>query len=103
MFSSVLVVVGWTCGSCVDSSKRSWRSSFGCCTSSVASVCVFAVFSTVSMAGVDVSSAKMAAAAAWMCLCSCTTSTIAVFFPASHSSTSDFSLSILSLHSSSPD
>ena len=57
IFSSVLVVVGWTCGSCVDSSRRSWRSSSGCCTSSVASVCVFAVSSTVSMAGVDVSSA----------------------------------------------
>ena len=101
MFSSVLVVVGWTCGSCVDFSRRSWRSSSGCCTSSVASVCVFAVSSTVSMSGVDVSSAKMAAAA-WMCLCSCTTSTIAVFFPDSHSSTSDFRLSILSLHSFSP-
>ena len=52
------------------------------------------------MAGFDVSSSKMAAAA-WMCLCSCTTSTIVVFFPASQSSTSDFRLSIQSLHSSS--
>ena len=74
--------------------------SSGCCTSSVAPVCVFDASSTISVAGIVVSSAKMVAAP-WLCLRSCTTSTIVVFFPASHRSTCDFRLSILSLHCSS--